>query len=291
MGAAKSKGAAAACPATPATKSCPTDLHYVGDVVRIRGGAMQLLPRIVAVWFAASMADSDVSFCMETLQDPRGWSRFGLRFIKVQRRDTAMVAIYMETPEQLAARFPGTDMHRWSVTKGDERPVPIYLNADNWQRGHTLSGHASLREYRQYALNHEMGHALGYSHKTCSGSGGGRACIMQQQTHGTQGCEPSSWPSERPECLDAVWEGVEQTLNRGWFHSERASGLSASANLWQETLRAVAQRRPHLDAAGVAALAEATLRLVLHQTRDDTCKNADARALATALFGHVAESC
>jgi len=70
----------------------------------------------------------------------------------------------------------------------------VIINADRYLTGSPkyLSGYP-LDLYRLYAINHEVGHQLGYAHVRCPGSGQ-LAPIMQQQTLGLQGCRPNPWP-------------------------------------------------------------------------------------------------
>lgn len=65
----------------------------------------------------------------------------------------------------------------------------IWLNADRWMHGAPAS-RLPLVEYRQYMVSHEMGHALGYDHVKCPGSG--PAPVMMQQTLGIGSCEPNT---------------------------------------------------------------------------------------------------
>jgi Protein of unknown function (DUF3152) len=68
----------------------------------------------------------------------------------------------------------------------------IVINGDRYLGG--VSGYgASLTVYRQYAINHEVGHRLGYGHVQCPGAGQ-PAPVMQQQTISLQGCLANAWP-------------------------------------------------------------------------------------------------
>jgi hypothetical protein len=64
-----------------------------------------------------------------------------------------------------------------------KRPI-IYINEANWA-GCPESG-LSLAEYREYVINHEFGHALGYDHQPCNAQTAtdGRCPVMYQSTRG-----------------------------------------------------------------------------------------------------------
>lgn len=66
------------------------------------------------------------------------------------------------------------------------------LNYLRWQRGVPYYPN-DLAEYREYMVNHEVGHLLGFGHRTCPGAGK-PAPVMQQQTLGLHGCTKDPWP-------------------------------------------------------------------------------------------------
>ncbi len=73
----------------------------------------------------------------------------------------------------------------------------VMLNVSRWTRGAQAYA-ANLADYHRYAVNHEVGHALGHNHAhECLGNG--MAPVMMQQTIGTKvaggrTCRPNPWP-------------------------------------------------------------------------------------------------
>jgi hypothetical protein len=68
----------------------------------------------------------------------------------------------------------------------------VVINARRWAYGIEAYGD-DLAAYRQYVVNHEMGHSIGFGHVGCPGPGEA-APVMLQQTYGLQGCRPNPWP-------------------------------------------------------------------------------------------------
>jgi hypothetical protein len=68
-------------------------------------------------------------------------------------------------------------------------PRVIEIDETNWREG-VAQSNLSIADYKDYVINHEMGHALGYDHDKCTA---GRVCpIMYQMTRGLPaGASPS----------------------------------------------------------------------------------------------------
>ncbi|MEV6597921.1 DUF3152 domain-containing protein [Actinoplanes sp. NPDC051346] len=124
-----------------------------------------------------------------TLADPRGWTADADRsFRRVERDEPRDFTVYLVTPgtrDELCQ--DGGDGYT-SCRNGDK----VVINVARWAKG--VPGYrAGLGAYRQYLINHEVGHRLGQGHELCPGRGE-PAPVMQQQTLGLHGCKPSSWP-------------------------------------------------------------------------------------------------
>lgn len=65
------------------------------------------------------------------------------------------------------------------------------LNSWRWEFG--ADGFADITTYRNYLVNHEFGHGLGYGHVGCPAEGA-PAPVMMQQSKGHGGCVANGWP-------------------------------------------------------------------------------------------------
>jgi hypothetical protein len=119
-----------------------------------------------------------------TLADPRGWAATGQ--VSVQRVDGAAdpdIRFTLGTPDTLhRADYCGFSIkYESSCWRRSEKRVMI--NLARWVRGALVFG-GDIGSYREYAINHEIGHAFGRGHLGCA-EDGGLAPVMMQQTFGT----------------------------------------------------------------------------------------------------------
>ena len=124
-----------------------------------------------------------------TLSDARSWGAAGRSsFQRVASGPVAfrVVLASPDTTDRLCRplRTGGT----YSCANG-ERAV---INSRRWLRGAT-SYARDPAGYRQYVVNHEVGHTLDHRHERCPGAGR-PAPVMVQQTKGLGGCAKNAWP-------------------------------------------------------------------------------------------------
>jgi hypothetical protein len=124
-----------------------------------------------------------------TLGDHRGWTASGsLRLRRVGPGQRYDFTIYLATP-RTRDELCGSGPDAYTSCRNGDRVV---LNVARWVKGVPRFGN-SLAVYRQYMVNHEVGHRLGHGHERCPGRGE-PAPVMQQQTLGLHGCTANPWP-------------------------------------------------------------------------------------------------
>jgi hypothetical protein len=135
----------------------------------------------------------------ETLGDARSWTggrQYRLR--RVPSGSSYHFTIYLATGESAhrLCASGGMDIRLDGVSYTSCRlPGRVVINLNRWRLSvpDYLRDKIDLRAYRQYVINHEVGHELGRFHEGCPGTGR-PAPVMQQQTYGLQGCTANAWP-------------------------------------------------------------------------------------------------
>jgi hypothetical protein len=126
-------------------------------------------------------------FVAATLTDERSWTAGGgWRFQQVGESG-ADFTIYLASPEQrsLLCSHPNTTV---SCRNGDS----VVINSARWIAG-VEHWDGTLETYREYVVNHEVGHRLGHPHEVCPAEGE-PSPVMAQQTFQLAGCTGNAWP-------------------------------------------------------------------------------------------------
>ncbi|WP_178379906.1 DUF3152 domain-containing protein [Cryptosporangium aurantiacum] len=163
-----------------------------GGTTPVRGSTGTLVRYQVKVERGSGQKPDDFAAAVDaTLSDPRGWTAAKKwRFQRVTGGSVDAV-ILLATPETTnrICRAGGLDPAGYtSCRTGDQ----VVINLARWLLA-VPAFKGDLPTYRQYVVNHEMGHQLGHGHVRCGGRGK-PAPVMQQQTLGLQGCTPNAWP-------------------------------------------------------------------------------------------------
>lgn len=139
-----------------------------------------------------------------TLADPRSWIGDGQ--VSFTRIDNGDPDIRISLTSELTIRTP--DNCGWDIPLEascfNGWMSRVLINDARWTRG-AMSYNGDLTAYRAYAVNHEVGHALGNKHQPCPANGG-PAPIMMQQSWSTSDndlaqLDPQTVPADGNVCV------------------------------------------------------------------------------------------
>jgi hypothetical protein len=171
----------------------PHTFGYAAGPGPVLGTAGTLRRFLVAVEDGMGQAPGEFAAAVDAvLGDGRSWiAGGGLRLQRVPQGTDAEFTVYLATPgtstKMCAEAGVDTDGYTSCRTWGR-----VIINVARWMEAVPGYG-APLAGYRAYAINHEVGHQLGYGHEACPAAGR-PAPVMQQQTLGLAGCLPNGWP-------------------------------------------------------------------------------------------------
>lgn len=160
--------------------------HLVKGTTAPMGSGPTRYTYAIAVEDGVENIQADQEFASQvdnTLADPRSW--IGSGSYTLQRVDSGTPSFTISLTSQMTVRENAlcgwTIKFEASCYARDVRRVSI--NDARWTRG-AVSFNGDLGSYRVYAINHEVGHALGFMHQPCA-TDGGLAPVMMQQSWST----------------------------------------------------------------------------------------------------------
>lgn len=165
---------------------------YAGDQGPVVGKAGKLRQFRVAVENGIRQDVEDFAADVDKiLGDGRSWTGSGeLRLQRVAQGGEFTVYLASEATSEQMCREDGLRTDKYTSCRVSSGKIVI--NLARWLTAVPDYG-APLGVYRQYVINHEVGHQLGYGHERCP-TAGGPAPVMQQQTLGLYGCVANAWP-------------------------------------------------------------------------------------------------
>jgi hypothetical protein len=125
---------------------------------------------------------------MEILNDPRSWGHGGTRTFARTDAKKADIRVILASPDTSERMCKPLETHGTESCSIGNRAI---LTSYRWAKATQEFG--SLDVYRDYVVNHEVGHVLGHHHQQCPGKGK-VAPVMQQQTIKVAPCTPNGWP-------------------------------------------------------------------------------------------------
>ncbi|GAA4437558.1 DUF3152 domain-containing protein [Phytohabitans houttuyneae] len=175
------------------------NFEYATTAGPVRGRSGTLLRYRVAVERGSGEDTEEFGAVVDAaLGHAQSWTAGGLRMQRVARGAPFDFTVHLATRETAGrmCRAGGVDI----TVRG--RPYTscrigggVVINLDRWRLSvdHFVAAKVPLSVYRDYVINHEVGHQLGHRHELCPARGR-PAPVMMQQTLDLKGCTANAWP-------------------------------------------------------------------------------------------------
>jgi hypothetical protein len=123
----------------------------------------------------------------QTLANPKGWThnpQFAFIRIDSGKPDFRISLVSPVSVREGCGYEFRLETSCYNPSFGADRQSRVFINEARWIRG-AVPFEGDVGSYRQYVINHEVGHAIGYvRHEPCDQQGG-LAPVMMQQTFST----------------------------------------------------------------------------------------------------------
>ena len=149
----------------------------------------------VFYYYCHNISKKNKKIIKKILADKRGWAGKGYFFEEINNLYKAKIQIYFKTNKQINKLFNNhVNLKNLSVTDRSTNPISIYFNTNNWYKI-PKPFKSSLKKYREYLVQHEFGHAIGYNHVERPPKNSKQLCnpMLQQTLHTKPYCIPNPW--------------------------------------------------------------------------------------------------
>lgn len=175
----------------------PAPFRATGEYARAPGGTdrqgsgTRMTYRVEVETGTRQSATAFAAAVDATLADPASWTGQGRWSLQRNSTNDADFVIRLATPATVdkVCATVGLDTRGYVSCRAGKL---VMINLDRWLKA-VPDYRGNVASYRQYVINHEVGHELGYGHHACPGQGR-LAPVMQQQTFGLKGCVANGWP-------------------------------------------------------------------------------------------------
>jgi len=156
-------------------------------------------------WYVTTGVDEDVNYSpvlfekkiRKVLMNPKGWKKVAnVKFEILPLEKFKKIKSKRKIPIRLSTNHTISEIcgfdPKQPLSCCDTLTKEIWLNVGRWLNGAPASK-LDLYKYRDYMINHEVGHALGRLHAECP-CNGCPAPIMMQHTITIGECSPNNMP-------------------------------------------------------------------------------------------------